>query len=292
MSWCRSSSSSDAAAATRRCGSLRGSLRGSLVPASLVPASLVLASLAGSAVAAPSSHRSGASGPSSIAAFEHATEAARQPGSGAGQVVTRAELRNAIGFFLHDDGAVDAGERGHLGACLSDPGWTDGLTGPAIHYATAFAALYTDAAVALVAMDDIQAPLVDLLGAPGALTSSVWIQEGRVTSAGGVLSQASLRAAYDRGFRSNVSTFDPINVRELANELSGRLELGMPTQDEVDGALAYLTQGPRPAAQLYLASWITANRDGAPGDIGGVVVAAVSADRRFVRFIEVHVWGE
>jgi hypothetical protein len=227
----------------------------------------------------------------SIEAFDQAIEAGRRPASGGNTSVTRAELRNAIGFFLHDDGNIDGLERAHLAGHLGDPSWLEGISGPARKYAGDFVELNADGA-ALIALEDVQVSLVDLFGAPGALTSSVWVQEGRVTSSNGMVTQSTLRTAYGRAFNASASMFDPINLRELVNELSGRLEVGTPTQDEVDGAVAYLSQIGRTASRLYLASWIGSSRGGGPGDVGGVVMAAVSSDRRFVRFVEVHVWSE
>ncbi len=243
-----------------------------------------------------SSGSSGARAPgraeASIDAFGRATEAARQIDSGGGDGVTRAELRNAIGFFQHDDGVIDSAERACLANFLADPAVQEASSGAARKYAMDFLELNADLPPAAVAVSDVQTSLVELFGAAGALTSSIWVQEARVTSSGAVISQATLRSAYGRAFGGSASTFDPINVRELINELSGRLELGTPAQDEVDGVVAYLTQGNKAASRLYLASWIAASRGAEPGDLGGVVIAAVSSDRRSVRFIEVHAWTE
>jgi hypothetical protein len=229
---------------------------------------------------------------SSVESFERATDLARQISSGGGDAVTRAELRSAIGFFQHDDGVIDASERTCLANFLADPQAQDALSGAARKYAVEFLELNADLPPAAFAVSDVQTPLVELFGAAGALTSSVWLQEARVTSAGAVISQATLRAAYGRAFNASAGTFDPINLRELINELSGRLELGTPSQDEVDGVLAFLAQGNKAASRLYLAPWIATARSGDAGDIGGVVVAAVSSDRRAVRFLEVHAWTE
>lgn len=231
----------------------------------------------------------------SVEAFERATDSALQIGSGGGDAVTRAELRNAIGFFQHDDGVIDSEERTCLANFLADPAVQDSLSGAARKYAMEFLELNADLPTAQLAVTDVQASLVELFGAAGALTSSVWLQEGRVTNAAAVISQATLRVSYGRAFGGSASTFDPINVRELVNELSGRLELGTPSQDEVDGVVAFLTagtQGSKAASRLYLASWIAAGRGGEAGDVGGVVIAAVSSDRRSVRFLEVHSWTE
>lgn len=228
----------------------------------------------------------------SVEAFERATDSARQISSGGGDAVTRAELRNAIGFFQHDDGVIDSAERACLANFLADPEVQDALSSAARKYAMEFLELNADLPLAQVAVSDVKTSLVDLFGAAGALTSSVWLQEGRVTSPSAVISQATLRASYGRAFGGSASTFDPINVRELINELSGRLELGTPAQDEVDGVVAFLSQGPKAASRLYMASWIAASRGGEAGNVGGVVIAAVSSDRRSVRFLEVHSWTE
>ncbi len=246
---------------------------------------LVASAASATAGAAPSG------GLASIAAFERATAAAHQPDSGGGTTVTRAELRSALANFLHDDGTIDAGERGHLGACLADASWRRDVASTALAYATELYELYADSTPTPVTTTEVTGPLLDVIGAPGALTSSLAVQEGRVVGAG-ALTHAALRTTYARAFDASVGTFDPINVRELVNELAGRLELGMPTQDEIDGVLAYLNAGPRPASRLYLATWDAAGRGGSGGDVGGVVVAAVSADRRSVRLLELHVWTE
>jgi hypothetical protein len=61
-------------------------------------------------------------------------------------------------------------------------------------------------------------------------------------------------------------------------------------------SIAFLTQGNgqnnKAASRLYLASWISGGRGGEPGNIGGGVIAAVSSDRRAVRFLEVRGWTE
>lgn len=232
---------------------------------------------------------------SSVESFERATDSARQVSSGGGDAVTRAELRGAIGFFQHDDGVIDSAERACLSNFLADTAAQDSLSGAARKYAVEFLELNADLPPALLAVSDVQTSLVELFGAAGALTSSVWLQDARVTG-NGVIAQATLRAVYGSAFNASASTFDPINLRELINELSGRVELGTPTQDEVDGVVAFLTQGNgqsnKAASRLYLASWIGSGRGGEPGDIGGVVIAAVSSDRRSVRFLEVHSWTE
>lgn len=228
---------------------------------------------------------------SSVESFERATDAARQISSGGGDAITRAELRGAIGFFQHDDGVIDSAERTCLANFLADSAVQDALAGSARKYAVEFLELNADLPQASMGVSDVRASLVELFGAAGALTSSIWMQDAKVQG-GGVISQASLRSSYSHAYNASASTFDPINLRELINELSGRLELGMPSQDEVDGVVAYLTQGPKAASRLYLASWIGSSRSGEPGDIGGVVIAAVSSDRRSVRFFEVHGWTE
>lgn len=239
---------------------------------------------------------------SSVDAFERAVDSARQISSGGGDAVTRAELRGAIGFFQHDDGVIDSAERTALANFLAESEAQDVLSGAARKYAVEFLELNADLPPANLTVTDVQTSLVELFGAAGALTSSVWLQEAKVVG-NGVLSQATLRGAYGRAFNASASTFDPINVRELINELAGRLELGTPTQDEVDGVIAFLAPingsgsaagaaGAKATSRLYLASWIGSSRGGEPGDVGGVVIAAVSGDRRTVRFLEVHGWTE
>jgi hypothetical protein len=223
--------------------------------------------------------------------FEQAIAAARDAGSGGGSAVTRAELRNAIGYFWRDDSAVDRDERAYLLAHIADASWLEHVSGAARKYASEFVELNSDASPATISATEVQTSLVDLFGAPGALTSSVWVKEGRATGSGAI-TQGALRAAYGRAFHASAGAFEPINGRELMNELSGRFELGTPTQDEIDGAMAYLMQGNPTVTRLYLASWIGSGREGSSGDLGGVVVASVSLDRRLVRFVEIQGWTE
>ncbi len=228
---------------------------------------------------------------SSVESFERATDAARQISSGGGDSITRAELRGAIGFFQHDDGVIDRAERTCLANLLADPGVQEALAGAARQYAVEFLELNADLPQASMGVSDVRASLIDLFGAAGALTSSIWMQEAKVQGAG-VIAQASLRSSYSHAYNASASTFDPINLRELINELSGRVELGTPSQDEVDGVVAYLTQGAKAGSRIYLASWLGSSRTAEPGDIGGVVIAVVANDRRSVRFLEVHGWTE
>lgn len=254
-------------------------------------AQLIALALVASALSPRASHAAPEAPRPSIVAFERATAAARAPHSGGGPKVSRAELRNALSFFLHDDGTIDAGERGHLGACLADPAWRATVSDSALSYAIELHELVAELAPVTSTVTEVPGSLVDVLGAAGALTSSLWLQEGRLTGPG-TLSHTSLRAAYGRAYNASVGTFDPIDRRELSNELSGRLELGMPTQREIDGVLSYLAQGPKPASRLYLAQWVATGRDTPGQELGGVVIAAVSADRRTVRFVELRVWSD
>lgn len=262
-----------------------------------------LAGIAGAGTTTDRSVGGNPRGLSSVESFERAVDSARQISSGGGDAVTRAELRGAIGFFQHDDGVIDSAERAALANFLAESEAQEALSGAARKYAVEFLELNADLPPANLTVTDVQTSLVELFGAAGALTSSVWLQEAKVAGSG-VISQATLRGAYGRAFNASASTFDPINVRELINELSGRLELGTPTQDEVDGVVAFLAPivgpvggsvgaaGNKATSRLYLASWIGSSRGGEPGDVGGVVIAAVSGDRRTVRFLEVHGWTE
>ncbi len=200
-------------------------------------------------------------------------------------------MQGATNFFFSDDSVVDSLEAGALTTRLADPAWVAPLTGSALSYAKFFQELNQSGPVPSVSFAQLTSTTAQLFGATGALSNAATVQEGFIPNGTGVATQATLQQAYLDGFGAYPGTFRPANPREVINALTGTTVSGLPTPDEVDGAFAQVLQIARNSNRFYLASWQSPGR-GAPGDIGGYVIAAVSTDRRFVRFIEVTVWAE
>ncbi len=232
-----------------------------------------------------------AAGSTAIPQFDTAVLTARQPGSVSGVTVTRSELRNALEVFLQDDGRFEADERAHVLSRLADVAWSAGVAGPAVAYAKSFVELNESGVVPSLSLSQLTATPTELFGAAGALSSTSSLQEGFFPNGTGVATQAALQQAYLDAFNAFPGWFQAVNARELLAQLNSRTLSGQPTADEVDGAFAFVQSIARNSSRLYVSSWKTPGR-GAPGDLGGYVVAAVSTDRRFVRFIEVTVWSE
>jgi hypothetical protein len=249
---------------------------------------LLLSVLACGALATPAF----ANGATTVPQFDAAIAAARLATSPGGTQVTRGELRGAISFFLSDDGVIDSVERSHLTGRLASAAFLTGVTSQARKYATDFVELNDGGPTAPLSVADTQVPITTLVGATGRFTSVAWSQEGFLPSGAGVTNQITVQTAYRDAFNADPRTFDPINLRELVEALSRPVDGGAPIQDEIDGAVALLTQISRNSNRLYLGSWITNGRGGGPGDLGGYVIAAVSTDRRFVRFLEVRTFTE
>jgi len=249
----------------------------------------MLSVLACGALAAPAF----ANGATTVPQFDAAIAAARLATSPGGTQVTRAEMRGAANQFLVDDGVVDGVERSYLVGRLTDTAFLTGVTGQGKKYASDFVELNDGGPTAPLAVSDGQTPIAQLIGATGALTSVAWSQEGFIPNGAGVTNQITLQTAYRDAFNADPRNFDPISVRELTNTLARHVDGGgTPSEDEIDGAAALITQISRNSNRLYLGSWITNGRGGGPGDLGGYVVAAVSTDRRFVRFFEVRTFSE
>lgn len=232
-----------------------------------------------------------AAGATTVPQFDAAVATARTAASPGGTAVTRDELRGAIDFFLSDDANVDAVERAHLSSVLANPSWRVGVNATALKYATDFAELNDGGPVAPLNVYGVAQTPLELYGAPGALTNVSWVQEGFIPNGQGVTNQETLQNTYAAAFQANPSTFKPINNRELLEKLAQNVDFGTPSKDEIDGAMAVIVQISRNSNRLYLASWHTPGRFH-PGDLGGYVVAAVSTDRRFVRFVEIRTWSE
>jgi len=233
-----------------------------------------------------------ASSATTIPQFDAAIASARQATSAGGAQVMRAEMRNAVSFLLIDDGVLDTAERTYLKGRLADAAFLTGVTSQAKTYASDVVELEDNGPVAPLTVNEVTTPIATLIGATGPLTSSAWVQEGFIPNGAGVTNQATLQSAYRDAFNADPRRFDPINVRELTKLLAGNTIRGVPSDDEVDGSTALITQISRNSNRLYAGSWITNGRGGGPGDVGGIVIAAVSSDRRFVRFFEVVVWSE
>lgn len=227
----------------------------------------------------------------SIALFEARVAAARDTSSPRGATVTRQEMEGALDAF----GEVDATERAYLATKVSDATFLTGLTGAAQKELNDFFELNDAASYgAPLGMNAVAGTPAELFGASGALANSARIKEGYIPNGQGVANQVTLQETYGYAFGSgydNPYFFEPITPRELIAKLQARTESGTPTEDEVDGAVAYITQISRNSNRLYYSGWRSMGRGG-PGESGGFVVAAVSSDRRFVRMVEVLTWAE
>jgi hypothetical protein len=226
--------------------------------------------------------------------FESALAAARSASSEQGATVTREEARGALGRFFSDDSVVDAQERAYLSTQSSNAAFFTGFTTEATRYFTFFHELNdaatTPAPLGCYSVDQTPA---EAFGTDGTLASSADIKQGFIPYSQGVANQLTLRTTYFNNFQvTGVGQFDPVTEAELRVQLSTRYD-GMPvTQAEVDGAVAYINQIGGNSKRLYVASWINTRGRTAPGDLGGFVVAAVSTDRRYVRFVELRTWYE
>jgi hypothetical protein len=233
----------------------------------------------------------------SIPLFDSKMAAARATTSPSGTTVTRKEVADALDAFLGDDDArVDTAERAYLSTQVGDAAFLTGLTGQAKKYLTDFHEL-NDAADsgAPLGMNAVTGTPAELFGASGALASSARIKEGYIPNGQGVANQVTLTETYTAAFGSysyDAQTFfEPITPRELITRLQAHAYSGTPGEDEVDGAVAYISQISRSSNRLYIAGWHSWGRGG-PGESAGFVVAAVSTDRRFVRMVEVLSWAE
>jgi hypothetical protein len=226
--------------------------------------------------------------------FESALAAARSASSAQGATVNREEARGALGRFLSDDGAVDAQERAYLTTQSGNAAFFTGFTAEASQYFTSFQEL-NDAATTPAPLGCYSADQTpeEAFGTDGTLAASADIQQGFIPYGQGVANQLTLRTTYFNHFRvTGVGSFDPVTEAELRIQLSTRYD-GLPvTQAEVEGAVAYLKQIGGNSKRFYVATWINTHGRTAPGDLGGIVVAAVSTDRRYVRFVEVRTWYE
>ncbi|MBN8228648.1 hypothetical protein JYK02_14135 [Corallococcus macrosporus] len=227
----------------------------------------------------------------SITDFEAAVTAAKSSTSPGGTTIVRSEIRNALNVFLYNTGSptgVDSAERAHLTTRLNDTLFQQSLTGTAAKYYADFYELNDATTPASQwGLSPVAQTPASLYGATGPLASSSTIREGVIPSSQNVVAnQFILGEAFGNAFGPQVSIFEPITVKELLALLSGRTVAGTPTVDEVEGALAYITQISRNSNRLYYTGW-SCRGCGAPGYTAGYVIAAVSTDRRFVRMVNV-----
>ncbi|QSQ19631.1 hypothetical protein JY651_30505 [Pyxidicoccus parkwayensis] len=232
----------------------------------------------------------------SVPAFEASIASARASTSPGGTSVTRAEMTSALESFRTDDWTVDTAEHTYLGTQLGSSTFLTGITGPAKKYLQDFYELEDGASTpAPLGSAAVTTPAAQLYGASGPLASTSVIREGYIPNGQGVANQVTLTNTYYTYFGDGYDDpiwFEPISLRELALLLKQHVEGGTPTSDEVDGALAYITEISRNSSRLYVAHWHSWGSSSGPGESAGRIVAAVSSDRRFVRMVNFTSWAE
>jgi hypothetical protein len=222
--------------------------------------------------------------------FESRMSTARAATSPEGATVNRSEIRGALGSFLHDDGVVDTSERAYLAPKVTDAAFLTGVTTDARAYFSSFYEL-NDAATtsAPLYVGEVDETPAQAFGVSGVLAHSAAIQEGFIAYNQGVANQYTLQWTYYSSFDiTNIGTFDPISEAELRSALA----LPGATAAEINGAVAYINQIAGNSKRIYKASWRNDYGRQYPGGLGGFVVAAVSTDRRFVRYVEFLTWSE
>ncbi|GMU01084.1 hypothetical protein KH5H1_52040 [Corallococcus caeni] len=224
----------------------------------------------------------------SIPAFEASITAAKSASSPGGTTILRSEIRTALDAFLNDVGyGVDSAERTYLTTRLNDTPFQQSMTGTAAKYFADFHEV-NDAAItgAPLYLNAVPQTPASLFGATGSF-SSARIYEGYIPNGQGVANQQTLGEAFSGAFGPQASIFEPITVRELIAQLSAYSY----NVDEVEGAVAYITQISRNSNRLYRTGW-SCRGCGAPGYTQGFAIAAVSTDRRFVRMISITTYAD
>ncbi|QSQ19632.1 hypothetical protein JY651_30510 [Pyxidicoccus parkwayensis] len=234
-----------------------------------------------------------ASSTTTIPAFDAKIAAARGATSPGGTTIVRTEMQGAVDLFLEDDGQVDAAERAYMGTQLGSTTFLTGVNGSAKKYLSDTYELNDTATTAapLGSFPVAQTP-AELYGASGPLAFSSIIREGYIPNGQGVANQVTLVETYNANARPGsygVSYFTPITTQELIAQLSAQYIGLNATVDEVEGALAYIYQIYRNSNRLYVGSWSGSYHS---GYIQGFTIAAVSSDRRFVRFVDVITYSE
>ncbi|WNG15513.1 hypothetical protein [Cystobacter fuscus] len=226
--------------------------------------------------------------------FESRVASARTASSPGGATVLRQELITALDAFIVD-GWVDAQEASYLSTRVSNPTFLTGLEAAAKKYLFDFHEL-NDAEdyEAPLSLESVSSTPAQVFGASGPLASSSRIKEGSIPEGTGVANQVTLTNAYTWVFGSSYDRqtyFEPVNIEELTARLKARTSYGTPSTAEVNGALAWLARIYNTGNRIYVADWRSEGRGG-PGESAGFVVAVVSADRGFVRMLEVLTWAE
>ncbi|MFP2907675.1 hypothetical protein ACLESD_22025 [Pyxidicoccus sp. 3LFB2] len=233
----------------------------------------------------------------SIPAFDAKIAAARVASSAGGTTVLRSEMSDALRRFIDgDDGTVDAAERAHLGTKVNNTTFLTGVETSARQYLNSFYELNDAATTAApLYLGYVQSSPAELYGADGPLANASSIVEGFIPNGQGVANQRTLLTAINGSQELGYGTpgnFYPINQAELLETLSqtAGYDWETPTQEEVDGAAAFITRISASSNRLYKADWACFR--GCQGDVGGYIIAAVSTDRRFVRVVKVVTWVE
>ena len=232
-----------------------------------------------------------AGGATTIPAFDAKIATARGASSPGGTTITRAEMRGAVDLLINDDNHVDAAERAHLGAKLGSATFLTGVNASAKKYLSDTYELNDTATTAapLGSFPVAQTP-AELYGANGGLADYSVIREGYIPNGQGVANQLTLVETFNNNAPyKGVSYFTPITTQELAAVLGANHYAFTATVDEVEGAMAYIYQTYRNSNRLYIGYWSGSYHS---GYMNGFVIAAVSSDRRFVRFVEVLTYGE
>ncbi|NOK35074.1 hypothetical protein HMI49_17890 [Corallococcus exercitus] len=228
----------------------------------------------------------------SIPAFEASITAAKSTTSPGGTTIVRAEIRTALEAFVYDTGGpvgVDSAERAYLTTRLNDTPFQQSLTGTAAKYYADFYEL-NDATFTShpLYQGSVSGTAASLFGATGPLASNADIKEGYIPNGQGIANQTTLGTAFSTYFEPPVGPFQPITVKELIERLgTTSIKGSIPSVDEVEGAVAYITQISRNSNRLYAADWTCRRCSFSPWNTRGYVIAAVSTDRRFVRMVSV-----
>ncbi|MCE9669628.1 hypothetical protein LY474_17675 [Myxococcus stipitatus] len=221
----------------------------------------------------------------SIPVFQSRVAAARAPSSPGGVQVLRAELVEAINALFYDDLALDAAERAFLGDRIHDLPFNVDVTASAQKYLIDFHELNDLATTSAPLGLEFVAPTPqEQYGVSGPLAAVSEVAEGYIPNGLGVANQITLRQKAAEVFLTDNLDylFIPITPRELIQRLSTPMSHGTALPDEVDGAASLITQISRNSNRLYVLGWSCERCGGSRG----LIVAAVSTDRRFVRMVK------
>ncbi len=227
----------------------------------------------------------------SVPAFEAKIATARTSTSPSGTTVNRSEMSNALDSFWTDDWMVDANEHTYLGTKLASPTFLAGIDASAQDFLADFHELNNGMGADQLDLQKVTTPASQLFGASGPLASAANIAEGYMMSQAPVNNDSML---YGYGYvlaqgYEDLFWFSPITPAELEQVLSGRNYYGTPSQAEVAGAVAYLSEFSSEDERFYVGYWHS-NLWG--GESAGYVVASINDDRDFVRMVRVINWGD